>query len=36
MVLTATMASCPSVPASVEPALKPNQPKARMKVPVRT
>jgi hypothetical protein len=33
MVFTATTAMRKSVPASVEPGLKPNQPKARMKVP---
>ena len=33
MVLTATMPMRPSVPASELPALKPNQPKARMNVP---
>ena len=33
MVLTATTAMRRSVPASVEPGLKPNQPKARMNVP---
>ena len=36
MVFTATTAMRVSVPASVEPALKPNQPKARMKVPSTT
>ena len=33
MVFTATMAMRVFEPASVEPALKPNQPKARMNVP---
>ena len=33
MVLTATMPMRPSPPASELPALKPNQPKARMNVP---
>src|SRR5574341_1669578 len=35
MVLVATTPIRRSVPASVLPALKPNQPKARMKTPVR-
>ncbi len=36
MVFVATMARRVSVPARVEPALKPNQPNARMNVPVIT
>src|SRR6266545_6248938 len=36
MVLVAMMDSRVSMPARVEPALKPNQPKARMKVPIMT
>ena len=36
MVLTTMVAMRRSVPAKVEPGLKPNQPKARMKVPKTT
>ena len=36
MVFTTTKLMRRSVPASVEPGLKPNQPKARMKVPSTT